>query len=50
MIAVEENPNSFQYIGKNSKDDDDLFKLAVQQNKEILRYASERLMLLYSIC
>ena len=43
MIAVEKNPKSFQYIGKKKKDDDDLFKLAFQQNEEIPRYASERL-------
>ena len=43
MMAVENNPNSFQYIGKSSKDDDDIFKLAFQQNEKILRYASERL-------
>ena len=43
MIAVEKNPKSFQYIGKNLKDDDDLCKLAFQQDKELLRYASERL-------
>ena len=43
MKAVEENPNSFQHFGKILKDDDDIFKLAFQQNEEILRYASERL-------
>ena len=42
MIAVERNPKSSLYIGKNLKDDDDLFKLAFQQDKELLRYASER--------
>ena len=47
MIAVEENCNSFQYICNNSKDDDDRFKLAFQQNDEILRYASERLRKIY---
>ena len=31
MVAVEKNPKSFQYIGKNLKDDDDIFKL--QQDK-----------------
>ena len=41
MIAVEKNPNGFQYIGRNLKDDDDIIKLAFQQNEEILRYASE---------
>ena len=40
MKAVERNPNSFQYIGKNLKDDDVIIKLALRQNKEILRYAS----------
>ena len=43
MIAVKNNPNNFQYLGKNSKDDDVIFKLAFQQVKELLRYASERL-------
>ena len=43
MVAVEKNPKSYQYIGKNLKDDDDILKLAFQQDKEILRYASERL-------
>ena len=43
MIAVEKNPKSFQYIGKNLKDDDDIFKIAFKQIEEILRYASERL-------
>ena len=43
MKPVEKSPNSFQYIGKNLKDDDDLFKLAFQQNEEVLNYASERI-------
>ena len=43
MIAVKNNPNSFQYVGKSLKDDDEIFKLAYQQDKELLRYASERL-------
>ena len=43
-VAVKKNPNSFQYVGKNLKDDDDIFKSAFQQDKEILRYASERIM------
>ena len=43
MIAVKKNPNSYQYIGINLKDDDEIFKSAVQQNKETLRYASERI-------
>ena len=42
MVAVEKNPNNFQYLGKNLKDDDDLFKLTFQQDKEVFRYASER--------
>ena len=42
-VAVEKNPDSFHYVGKNLKDDDDIFKLSLQQNKETLRYASERL-------
>ena len=43
MIAVEKNPNSFQYISRNLKNDDDIIKLAIQQNEEILKYASVRL-------
>ena len=43
MIAVKNNPKNFQYVGKNLKDDDEIFKLAFQQDKELLRYASERL-------
>ena len=42
MIAVKVNPNIYQFIGKNIKDDDEIFKLAFEQNKEKLRYASER--------
>ena len=30
-------------MGRNLKDDDDIFKLAFPQNEEIRRYASERL-------
>ena len=33
MIAVKKNPNSYQYVGKNLKDDDEMFKLALQQDK-----------------
>ena len=43
MIAIKSYPNSFQNAGKNLKDDDEIFKLAFQQNEQILRYASERL-------
>ena len=43
MMAVENNPNNFHYVGKNLKDDDFKFKLASQQNEKLLRYASERL-------
>ena len=43
MKAVEKNPNSIQYFGKNIKNYDDIFKLAFQQDKELLRYVSERL-------
>ena len=43
MVAVKIIPNNFQYLDKNLKDDDEIFKLAFQQNEEILRYASERL-------
>ena len=43
MRAAERNPNIFQYIGKILKDDDDIFKLSFQQDKELLRYASEQL-------
>ena len=42
-MAVKNIPNSFQYVGKSLKDDDDIFKLAFEQNEEILRYANERL-------
>ena len=34
MVAVEKNPNRFQYVGKTLRDDDDLFKLAFQQNEK----------------
>ena len=43
MVAVEKNPISFQYVDKKFKNDDDMFKLAFQQNKELMTYASERL-------
>ena len=43
MITFENIPNSFQYVGKGLKDDDDIFKIAFQQNENVLRYASERL-------
>ena len=43
MVAVEKNSNNVQYLGKNLKDDDEIFKLAFQQDKELLRYASDRL-------
>ena len=43
MIAVENNPKSFQYIGKNLLDNNEIFNLAFHQDKAILRYASERL-------
>ena len=43
MIAVKNNPNSFQYVGKNLKDGDDIFNLAFQQDKNTLNYVSERL-------
>ena len=43
IIVVKNNPDNFQYVGKNIKDDDGIFKLAFQQDKEIIRYASERL-------
>ena len=36
MIAVKNNPKSFQYFGKKIKDDYDIFKLALQQNKKNL--------------
>ena len=35
MKAVDKNPKSFQYIGKNLKDVDDRIKLAFQQNEAI---------------
>ena len=43
MMAVKNNPDNFQYVGKILKDDDEIIKLAFQQNEEIHRYASERL-------
>ena len=43
MVAVKINPNNFQYLGKNLKDEDEIFKLAFQQDKEVFRYAIERL-------
>ena len=43
MVAVKNNPNNFQCVGKLLKDGDDIFKLAFKQDKEILRFASERL-------
>ena len=42
MIVVKIIPDNFQYVGKNIKDDDGIFKLAFQQDKKKLRYASER--------
>ena len=43
MIAVNNNRNSFQYVGKNLEDDVEIFELVFQQDKELLRYASDRL-------
>ena len=43
MVAVKINPNNFHYLGKNLKDDDEIIKLAFQQDKELLSYASQRL-------
>ena len=43
MIAVRNNRNNFRYDGKNLKEDDEIFNLAFQQDKELLRSASERL-------
>ena len=42
MVTVKINPNNFQCLGKNLNDDE-IFKLAFQQDKELLRYSSERL-------
>ena len=36
MAAVENNPNKFQYVGKNLKDDDDMIKLAFHKIKKYL--------------
>ena len=47
MIAVTNNPSRFQYVGKNLKDDVDIFNLAFKQNEKILRLASERLRTIY---
>ena len=35
-IAVENNPNSFHYVGKKLRDDDDKFKWAFQQIEKFL--------------
>ena len=43
MIAVKNETKNFQYVGKNLKNDDEIFKLAFQQDKDKIRYASERL-------
>ena len=37
MMAVKNDTGNFQYVGKNLKDDDKIFKLAIQQDKEIPR-------------
>ena len=42
MVAVKINTNIFQHLGKKLKDDDKIFKVPFQQDKELLRYASER--------
>ena len=36
MIAVKINSKNFQYFGKNLKCDDEIFKLAFQQDKKNL--------------
>ena len=36
MVAVEKNSKNFQYFGRNLKNDDDIFKIAFQQNEEYL--------------
>ena len=43
MAAVKTNPKKFQNVGENLKDDDEIYNLAFQQDKELLRYASESL-------
>ena len=43
MLAVKHSPFSFQYVGKQLKNDNDIFKLTVQQNEKIPKYSSERL-------
>ena len=40
MVADEKNRNIFQYDRKNLRDDDEIFRLAFQQDKDLLRYAS----------
>ena len=47
MIAVKTTPKSSQYVGKSLKDDDYIFKIAIQQNEKILKSASERLRKIY---
>ena len=41
MVAVEKNVNSFQFVGNNLRNDDEIFRLLFQQDKELLRYSSE---------
>ena len=43
MIAVKIKPENFKNFGKFLRDDVEIFKLAFQQDKELLRFASERL-------
>ena len=38
MVTVEKNPGNFQDLGNHLKDDDEIFKLAFQQDKELQNY------------
>ena len=43
MVAVEKTLKSFQNVGRDLKDHNDINNLAFQQNEKKIRYASERL-------
>ena len=43
MLAVVVFPQKFQYLGKNLRDADNNFDLAVEKNEKMTYYASERL-------
>ena len=43
MLAVEINPKNYKNLGKNLRDDDDIFNFFVNKDKKMWGYASERL-------